>query len=138
MGGLSSNRNNVLSFYNAEVGNFSSSSIALGLLNITDFIYSTNANNRESSCFNITLNNMSSTCLDNSTVNWLYSGTTEFTVTTDGSRYIFKMQNNYIPYTTKPNDSYAVRVVTHLKNNVYFDGGVGSQNDPYKLRLANS
>ena len=47
------------------------------------------------------------------------------------------MQTNYQPYRTGINSNLPARVVTHLKTNVYFDGGVGSEGNPYKLKLYN-
>ena len=123
------------SFYASENAQLSSNSVPFGLLNLTDINYGTS----NTSCWNTNMSSWDSSCMLKSSVNWLFEGA-EYTLSVyaSNSYYVYKMQNTYIPYRTQINSQLPARVVTHLKSNVYFDGGVGSESNPYILKLNNN
>ncbi|MEE3343299.1 MAG: hypothetical protein VZS44_04325, partial [Bacilli bacterium] len=121
--------------YTAENASITSSSLPFGLLSVTDINYGTSV----TSCYDTTVNRWSSSCMTKASYDWLFEGN-EYTLIpySTTSYYVYKMQTNYQPYRTAINSNLPARVVTHLKTNVYFDGGVGSESNPYILKLSNN
>ena len=68
-------------------------------------------------------------------VNWLYLGTYEWTITPDTSydRLTYYVSENGALYSVNTNYGYATRPVFYLKSSVNYAGGIGTKNSPFRI-----
>lgn len=67
--------------------------------------------------------------------NWLYMGLSEWTITPDSSSSInvfYPISDGYLDYDSA-NNGHAVRPVFYLNSNVEYNGGTGTESDPFTL-----
>ena len=134
LGGMTSSSNTAKAFYDGERGNgvYSSNPTTytdeIGLMYPSDYGYAaypdawiTNLNGYNSS--SITSNN------------WMYMGLVEWTITPNSSRSSFVFYLNYYGDVSFniANSGYSVRPVFYLKSNVEYNGGTGTESDPFTL-----
>ena len=134
LGGMASNGNTAKAFYDGERNNagFDSNPTTyideIGLMYVSDYGYAaypdawiTNLNGYNSS--SITSNN------------WLYMGLYEWTITprSSTSNFVFRVYNTGNLSSTSANFGYSVRPVFYLKSNVEYNGGTGTESDPFTL-----
>ena len=121
--------------YDYEIGNNSSSttySAKICLMYVSDYGYAASPEN-----WAITLNAYNNST--NTSNNWLFLGSTEWTITSwsgSGSRYVFNIDGTE---SVSGNDFVAVRGFVrpsfYLKSNIAITSGDGSQNSPFRLIL---
>ena len=134
LGGMASNGNTAKAFYDGERNNagFDSNPTTytdeIGLMYPSDYGYAaypdawiTNLNGYNSS--SITSNN------------WLYMGLYEWTITPHSSSRngVFYLHNNGYLVFNGAYYGYSVRPVFYLKSNVEYNGGTGTESDPFTL-----
>ena len=147
VGSPGSNVSTPKTFYNAEAGTVSESSVNIGLLNISDILYATSGptnGDRTTSCLNVTVYGYGSStwsrtgCISSSKIvnDWLFSGNNEWTIDALSNAYVFRMQSNGIPYQQSiTGTTNSTRTVVYLKENIKIDSGDGSSNLPYRISL---
>ena len=134
LGGMASNGNTAKAFYDGERNNagFDSNPTTytdeIGLMYVSDYGYAaypdawiTNLNGYNSS--SITSNN------------WLYMGLYEWTITpySSNSSNVFDLSSSGSLGSFIAHFGYSVRPVFYLKSNVEYNGGTGTESDPFTL-----
>ena len=133
VGGPNDATNTAAQFYAAEVQN-KSSSLPIGLINVSDYGFATD---NPSSCASANIGNWNvSNCVTNH--NWLYfdnDGNTFTITTTQNSNYVYRITTGYVAYRSTVNTNSAARAVVYLKANVLYDSGDGSSGTPFTLKM---
>ncbi len=134
LGGMSSYNNTAKAFYDGERNNagFDSNPTTytdeIGLMYPSDYGY---AAYPDAWTKNLIFYN-SSTVRDN---NWMYMGLSEWTITphSPSSNFVFYLSGNGVLNYNNANLGFSARPVFYLKSNVEYNGGSGTESDPFTL-----
>ena len=118
-------------YYDVEIGNSSSStmdSMKIGLMYVSDYGFAAS-----NSYWTTALYSYGSA----TSLNWLYLGDYEWTISplSSDSRSVFNLNSNgNLSYDSADQDlGYYARPVFYLKSNVEYNGGTGTESDPFTL-----
>ena len=134
LGGMTSSDNTAKAFYDGERNNAGYGSNPttytdeIGLMYPSDYGYAAYPD-----AWTTNLGSYSNSSITSN--NWLYMGLSEWTITPHSSRSSFVF---YVDYTGNLDYNYAhngsaVRPVFYLKSNVEYNGGTGTESDPFTL-----
>ena len=134
LGGMTSSRNTAKAFYDGERTNAGYGSNPttytdeIGLMYVSDYGYAAYPD-----AWTRTLN-----YYDNSSItsnNWMYMGLSEWTITpiSSSSANVFGLNNYGFLTSYNPYNGFSVRPVFYLNSNVEYNGGTGTESDPFTL-----
>lgn len=133
-GGPSANINTASSFYSSEKDT-TTSSIKIGLMNVSDYGFATD--NVITSRNTLLSTWGSATNLGNCVTNhnWLYFQGNTWTISkVDGRKTMFRINTAGNPYQTNTNQGGLIKTIIYLKNSVLYNSGDGTLGLPYTLR----
>ncbi len=133
LGGMTSSNNTVKAFYDGERNNagFDSNPTTytdeIGLMYVSDYGYAAYPD-----AWTTELGSYSSTITSN---NWMYMGLSEWTITpiSSSSDFVFSLSNRGSLAFNSAYFGYSARPVFYLNSNVEYNGGSGTESDPFTL-----
>lgn len=134
LGGMASTINTAKAFYDGERNNagFDSNPTTftdeIGLMYVSDYGYAAS-----NSAWTTNMNSYNSTSIRDN--NWMYMGLYEWTISpySSDSYRVFSVNRSGLLNYSNANLGYAVRPVFYLNSNVEYNGGTGTESDPFTL-----
>ncbi len=134
LGGMTSSSNTVKAFYDGERNNAGYSSnpttynAKIGLMYVSDYGFAASP-----SAWTTNMSSYNSTSIRNN--NWMFMGLYEWTITpySSGSYYVFRVSNSGRLNSPAADRGYSARPVFYLNSNVEYNGGTGTESDPFTL-----
>ena len=131
---MASTSNTAKAFYDGERNNagFDSNPTTftdeIGLMYVSDYGYAAS-----NSAWTTNMNSYNSTSIRDN--NWMYMGLYEWTISpySSDSYRVFSVNRSGLLNYSNANLGYAVRPVFYLNSNVEYNGGTGTESDPFTL-----